>query len=133
MNNARTVTLAGSPDTPGLRDGAGTKAMFKYPTSVGVEATTGRVFVLDNVNLIRMLSITLEQQRTTVLVTTLIQGACRAQRTFNFNALVIREVWCHADWQASKIPSESISVWDWTSFCIGHVLTCQTQASFTNN
>ena len=133
MSNLRTVTLAGSPLTPGLRDGDGTKAMFKYPTSVGVDASTGQVFVLDNVNMIRMLSITVEQQRTTVVVTTLIQGACRAQRAFLINSLVMREVWCHTDWEAAKIPSENITVWDWNSFCIGHVLTCKAEEDFSFN
>lgn len=118
----RTTTIAGSPIRQGLLDGDGVKAKLNGPASIGVDHA-GRVFVLDNVDRVRVLEVKTEGVRTFTHVQTLVRGACRAMHAFWIGNLVMREVWCHDDWLANT------DRYTWPEFCSGHVLTCPANSS----
>jgi hypothetical protein len=121
----RTYTVAGIPGNEGFLDGDGVAALFSNPSSLGIDASTGTLFVLDNDTRVRRLTIATEGWRIFTNVVTLVQGACRAQSVRKYNNIMMREVWCQNYWQASRIPAENINTWEWKPFCYGNVLTCQ--------
>ena len=125
LNMQRTSTYAGVPGTRGFLDGDGTAALFSNPASMGVDSTTGTLFVLDNETKIRMLTLAHNGLRTFVNVVTLVQGACRTHAAFSYYNIIFREVWCQTGWQASLIPAENVTAWTWDTFCLGNILTCQ--------
>ena len=124
VTSGKTTTIAGNPASSGLLDGDGTEALFRAPSSVGVESSTGRVFVLDNVDVVRMIELTLSGVRQTWAVTTLVRGACRAISGFWVKRLILREVWCQTEWKASLIQGENMKLWEWPEFCVGNIVTC---------
>ena len=118
-------TIAGIPGQSGFRDGDGRKALFNDPTSIGVDPTTGLVFVLDNRAAIRMLNIT----DSGVFVDTLVGGACRALSTDTvYETIVVRTVRCQTGWTVSSPGSSDIvNRWEWPETCLGNSVTCSTR------
>lgn len=118
----RTSTIAGVPDAPGLLDGKGLRAKLRFPMTLGI-AENGLVFVLDNVNRIRMLIVP-EGDSTIADVYTLVDGACRAKsERIVLQTIVLRTVGCHPEWLATDTPEE-LFTWTYQRVCVGHSVTC---------
>jgi hypothetical protein len=122
IKDGRTTTVGGAPERPGLMDGKGLRAQFRFPMSIGIDQH-GLVYVLDNVNRIRVLHIS-EGQTASADVYTLVDGACRAIRDFTLlETVIVRVVGCHHEWYARDTP-EDVGSWMWQKVCVGHAVTC---------
>lgn len=118
----RISTVAGSYTMPGLLDGPGMRAKFRYPITLGTESTGENLFVLDNGNRIRWIDLrqTLQSSGALTTVRTLMHGACRpvAQWTV-FSSIIMRSVGCHPDW-----IDETVDTFERSFHCYGHTATC---------
>jgi hypothetical protein len=125
----RVITIAGVPGTPGLLDGDGRKALFKQPTSLGIDQKSGTLYVLDNLGKVRVVEIQEEYGTMSVQVSTLVHGACRAvDSTTTFQTIIKRTVRCMTDWVTTSRGSDiSVPAWAWSNFCLGNSLTCSTR------
>ncbi|EER17539.1 hypothetical protein Pmar_PMAR008101 [Perkinsus marinus ATCC 50983] len=109
----------------GHRDGTGLMALFDTPTSIGVEATTGKVMVLDGGDRLRLITTRETADDLITSVVTIVKGACRSMvQHFILSSIVIREVWCHTQWAASSVPQEQVEIWQYPYMCVGHIATC---------
>merc|ERR1712224_23079 len=76
---------------------------FNWTQSIAVDGQ-GYVYVLDNVNRIRVLHVP-EGETTSADVYTLVDGACRAIRDFTMlETVIVRVVGCHHEWFAKDTP-----------------------------
>lgn len=123
------VTIAGIPGQAGLRDGDGRKALFKLPTSIGIDTDLGTVYVLDNMSVIRKIEITDTDDSFTVSVSSLVEGACRAiSESTTYETIVSRIVRCQYEWLVNDPGStQEVDEWVWPTFCLGHASTCATR------
>ena len=120
-------TLAGVAGKNGAEDGDGRKALFNYPTSVGIDPESGLIFVLDGMgSLIRMIKEDKSKDGTTesVSVSTLVSGACHTiEATQVYSTIFKRVVRCQTNWVTS--------VWSlaqsWPTLCLGNEVTCNTR------
>uniref|UniRef100_A0A7S1S123 Uncharacterized protein n=1 Tax=Alexandrium catenella TaxID=2925 RepID=A0A7S1S123_ALECA len=125
VDQGRTSTVAGGPRVQGLRDGPGSEARFDSPMSLGIDSTGTKLFVLDNIRMIRYVDLSLMIPT----VVTLIGGACRAvARYTEVTSIIVRRVGCHPDWHA-KDEGVNGSVQELQQFsqsliCVGHAATC---------
>ena len=131
VDSGRVETVAGIPGTSGHRDGDGRKALFDSPTSVGVDAISGLVFVHDARSLVRMLNVTVSAGVTRAEVSTLVSGACRAVGSSTEHTTIqIRQVRCQTKWVTEAPGStEVVNRWTWPEFCLGNSVTCSTRYS----
>lgn len=107
--SGRIATVAGSPITPGFRDGPGQEARFQQPSSLGMDPEGLHLFVLDNFRRIRYIELYLKKKT----VTTLVGGACRAVARWT-------------DWVARN-AGEQVDLYvsgEGVFFCAGHQATC---------
>jgi hypothetical protein len=118
--NGQSTTIVGFPQRPGLRDGLGLQTRFKYPTSMGVDASGENLFVLDNGNRIRYVNLTTQPPT----VVTLVGGACRTISQQTTYKVIKRTVGCHPDWSALEAGETDVQTASATVICIGHVSTC---------
>jgi len=118
----RISTILGNPQQRGLRDGPGFEARFNAPVSLGIDSTGTRLFVLDNVRLVRYVDLS----RPIPTVTTLAGGACRAiSRQTVVASVVIRRVGCHPDWHAKEAGGvPTLEQFTDPVMCVGHLATC---------
>jgi hypothetical protein len=127
--SSRIELIAGIPGSPGLRDGDGRKAFFTSPTSIGVDPTTGTVFVHDDNTVVRMLRITESESDgpPSVVVSTLISGACRSiSEEIKYKTIMSRVVRCQTEWVSSSPGSTySTTEWTWPEVCVGNSVTCR--------
>lgn len=121
--SGRIATVAGSPITPGFRDGPGQEARFQQPSSLGMDPEGLHLFVLDNFRRIRYIELYLKKKT----VTTLVGGACRAVARWTvYESIVQRRVGCHPDWVARN-AGEQVDLYvsgEGVFFCAGHQATC---------
>ena len=129
IGSSRIELIAGIPGSSGLRDGDGRKAYFTSPTSIGVDPTTGAVFVHDDNKVVRMLKITESESdgAPSVAVFTLISGACRSMsEEIKYETIISRVVRCQTEWITSSPGSTSSTAqWTWPEVCVGNSVTCR--------
>merc|ERR1712087_503831 len=115
-------TIAGAAKVAGYRDGDGREARFNSPMSMGLDSEGGHLFVLDNTRLIRYIRLD------TLVVTTLIGGACRAVRRWIdpvAPSVIIRSIGCHTDWLMRDDVNEEEKPDQYvvSEVCVGHRAT----------
>lgn len=125
VNEGTMETIAGMPMTPGLRDGDGRRALFRNPTSIGIDPISGMVFVLDNQSVIRRIEVSDSE----VVVSTLVDGACRAiNSTTTYISIISRTVRCQYEWLTNTTGStQPVDTWVWPTYCVGRAETCSTR------
>jgi hypothetical protein len=115
-------TIAGVAGISGTQDGDGRKALFSSPTSVGVDAISGLIFVQDG-SLVRMINMTLSAVR----VSTLVSGACHSTNiTKVYSTIFQRTVRCQTTWLTTSSGStvSGPGKWSWPGVCLGNEVTC---------
>jgi len=121
VSSGRTATIVGHPQNPGLTDGPGMESRFRFPMSMGIDATGQHLFVLDNVRRIRHVDLT----SATPVVWTLTGGACRAESRWTVAvSVVMRRVGCHSGWHALDAGDPDVAVYTSYYICVGHVASC---------
>ena len=121
-------TIAGMPGIAGHRDGDGRKALFKNPTSIGVDSS-GLVLVLDDRKVVRMIRTNDDSSDGVVQVDSLVGGACRTRYTETiYETVMVRTVRCQTGWTASSEgSSDVVDTWVWPNVCLGNSVTCSTR------
>ena len=115
-------TIAGVAGIRGTQDGDGRKALFSSPTSVGVDAISGLIFVQDG-SLVRMINMTASAVR----VSTLVSGACHTTNiTRMYSTIFQRTVRCQTTWLTTSSGStvSGPRTWSWPGVCLGNEVTC---------
>jgi hypothetical protein len=128
-DTGRIFTIAGIPGEAGLRDGDGRKALFNFPTSIGIESVSGLIVVQDKGGVLRKIS---TDKKDVVTVTTLVQGACRGtnQTTVLSTTVISRTVRCQINWGANSVGStQAADSWEWPTICMGNNVTCSSRYS----